>query len=120
MDPLNDHDEPALSDQARFATMLDYDFMKQVATLALAALGGVVTFAGSIFAAVADKGALWLSAGLFAVAATASFQAQDSIVRRIRLGRDADWRFRAWRSVAVGGLGVGAGVLLGFAYRVLS
>jgi uncharacterized membrane protein YedE/YeeE len=120
MDPLHDHDDAALADQARFATTLDYDFMKQVATLALAALGGVVTFAGSIFADVPDKDAMWLSAGLFAAAAIASFQAQDSIVRRVRLGQVADWRYRAWRSVAVGGLGVGAGVLLGFSYRVLS
>lgn len=119
MDPLHDHDDAALSDRTRFATALDYDFMKQVATLALAALGGIVTFAGSIFEAVADKSVLWGSAGLFALAAVASFQAQDNIVRRVRLGRAIDWRFRAWRTVAVGGMGMGSGALLAFAYRTI-
>ncbi|MFC3711751.1 hypothetical protein ACFOMD_04165 [Sphingoaurantiacus capsulatus] len=119
MDPVQDHDEIS-ADAKRFATTLDYDFMKQVSTLALAALGGVVTFAGSIFAEVSDKRGLWLSAALFAVAAVTSFQAQDNIVRRVSAGRAPDWRYRVLRTLAVGGLGIGAGVLLGFAYRVLS
>ncbi|MDO9487602.1 MAG: hypothetical protein Q7J32_04440 [Sphingomonadaceae bacterium] len=120
MDPLHDHDDAALSDHVRFATMLDYDFMKQAATISLAALGGIVTFAGSIFEDVVDKSVLWGSAGLFAAAAVASFQAQDNIVRRVRLGRKVDWRFRAWRVIAVSGIGMGTGALLAFAYEALS
>lgn len=120
MSLLHDHDDAALADQTRFATMLDYDFMKQTATIALAALGGTVTFAGSIFENVPDKTVLWGSAGLFALAAIASFQAQDHIVSRVRVGRKMDWRFRVWRLTAVGGIGMGAGALLAFAYESLS
>lgn len=119
MDVVEEAGGSTADEAARFATALDYDCMKQVSTLALAALGGIVTLAGSVFAAVADKDGLWVSAGLFALSALAAFQAQDDIVGRVRQRRTPDWRFRAWRSLAAGGLGVGAGVLLGFAYRAL-
>ena len=63
---------------------LEYDFLKHMTSLSLLSLGGVVTFAGSIFEKVEDQRPLWLAALLFMLAGLLAFLGQLELLKRLR------------------------------------
>lgn len=111
---------------------LEYDFLKHITSLSLLSLGGVVTFAGSIFEKVEDQRPLWLAALLFMLAGLFAFLGQLELLKRLReRGRQHPrprWHMLLLMQsvppalslqLAAFALCVGSGLMLGFAFEVL-
>lgn len=116
-------DEPAppldLGSEARHRRLaLEFDFLKHLTSLSLFGVGGVVTLAGSIFAATPDKDRLWLAMLGFGVAATLALWAQHSLLDKAETGRIG--RFERWlRDLSALTLGAATGGLGMFSYTNL-
>lgn len=111
--------------------MLQYDFLKHLTSLSLLAIGGTVTFAGSIFAEVSDKQTLWSATGGFAIAAILAFTGQMSLLRSLDVSSIATANWKRWilgqwglkpaHSIAVAAfvLSLSVGALIAFAFENL-
>lgn len=112
---------------------LEYDFLKHITSLSLLSLGGVVTFAGSIFEKVEDQRPLWLAALLFMLAGLLAFLGQLELLKRLReSGRQRPrprWQMMLLMQslppvialqLAAFALCLGSGLLLGFAFEALN
>lgn len=104
----------------RHALAYEYDFLKQLTTLALFGLGGIVTLAGSIFAEVENKRDLAVAAGLLVVAAVTALQGQNALVDWARRPNPAGPPSGLYRWIGSAALGAGSGVILSFASRALA
>lgn len=63
---------------------LSFDFLKQLATLALATAGGSVTLLQTVLANSANRPLMITACGLLVLAALCSLQAQQILVERLR------------------------------------
>lgn len=112
----SDSDPP----ETRTLASLEYDYLKHLTTLSLIGVGGVVTFAGSIFADIPDKSGLAYAAVLFFFAAAFALWGQDKLLAALRRRRPPPRQIAFARYVAVAGIGLGAGMMLAYAYRALA
>ena len=65
---------------------LSFDFLKQLATLALATAGGTVTLLQTVLLESSARPLMILATGLLVVSALFSLQAQQILVERLRAG----------------------------------
>lgn len=69
---------------------LSFDFLKQIATLALATAGGSVTLLQTVLANSPSRPFMMLACGLLVLSALCSLQAQQILVERLRVSGDHD------------------------------
>lgn len=85
---------------------LSFDFLKQLATLALATAGGSITLLQTVLAGSSSRPLMILASGLLVLSALFSLQAQQILVERLRstLANDEDTtggRFKLPRTAKV-------------------
>lgn len=99
--------------------MLQYDFLKHLTSLSLLSIGGVVTFAGSIFDKVGDKQPLWFATGGLVVAAIMAFSGQLTLLGRLDPSSVSK---SGWKKLLLGywGLGPAPSIAIATAFLALS
>ena len=99
----------------RFAYQLQFDYLRQIAMLAIAAIGGIITLAGSVFAAAGDKTLMWYAVAGFVLSAYIAAIAQDELIKMILKQRDRmGWiRFLLTLSLSLFGLSLALFILFG-------
>ncbi|GGI93439.1 hypothetical protein GCM10007973_32140 [Polymorphobacter multimanifer] len=118
MEPEIDPAPDAAPGHDQYVT-LEYDFLKHLTSLSLIAIGGALTFAGSIFAEAPDKTRLWLAIAVFIASGTLGFTGQHTLLKQQRLRRPLGRSVSFCREVGMGLFGLGAGTLVAFAYGAL-
>lgn len=84
MDHQGDRNEHAVSNDT--IASLSFDFLKQLATLALATAGGAVTLLQTVLSTSSTRPLMILASGLLVISALFSLQAQQILVERLREG----------------------------------
>ena len=102
------------------AENLSYDFFKNLTSLSILALGGVLTLSEKVFADSIETWQMFVAAGFFAISGIVALQCQSDIVQVSR-GKKAPTAWLRWGhrlAPALVGCGVGSFlVMLGGAMR---
>ena len=99
---------------------LEYDFLKHITSLSLVAIGGALTFAGSIFAAAADKSRLWLGSRHADRLGHPGLFGQQRLLKLLRTDQPVGRSVSLYREAAVLVFGFGTGTLVAFAYTAIT
>ncbi|PZN92475.1 MAG: hypothetical protein DCF31_16085 [Alphaproteobacteria bacterium] len=98
---------------------LEYDYLKQLTSLSLLAIGGTLTVAGSIFAQVPDKTRMWQALAAFVVGGILAFSAQSEMLSSLRKRRPLGKRIFMLGNLAAAAFGLGSAGLIIFAYQAI-
>lgn len=94
------------------AENLSYDFFKNLTSLSILALGGVLTLSEKVFGDTIENWQMFVAAGLFALSGLVALQCQSDIVQVSR-GKKAPTTWLRWgHRIAPGLLGGGVGGFL--------
>ena len=106
-------DEQALEEYRGIdAENLSYDFFKNLTSLSILALGGVLTLSEKVFGDSINTVQMFIAAGFFAVSGIVALQCQSDIVQVAR-GKKAPTAWLRWGHRLVPGLlGGGVGIFL--------
>jgi len=91
---------------------LSYDFFKNLASLSVLTLGGVLTLSESVFADQVDPWMMFLTGGLIAVGGIVALQCQIEIVQLSRGKKSRSNFLRFGHNLAPGLFGGGIGAFL--------
>ena len=105
-------DPKAVADSGHFDEALLYDFAKYLTTLALLAIGGVLTVTQTGDPKEVKRVVVAIVLGSIAIAGVLAVSAAISIVEEQTGGRKARFKPRSLLKVATGFLGMGAGGFL--------
>jgi hypothetical protein len=110
--------DPRQSHEDRYAETLLYDFFKHMTSLALIALGGVLTISQVPDAEIRPF-SLGMVVALLSIAGVFGFAGMDEIVKARLAGRDASRRISFYRKVCPAAFAVGVGGFLSIFFRTI-
>lgn len=119
MEPSSEGATETIARRDQYVT-LEYDFLKHITSLSLVAIGGALTFAGSIFAAAPDQSRLWLATGMLIGAGILAFSGQQRLLKLLRTDQPVGRSVSLYREAAVLVFGFGTGTLVAFAYTAIT
>lgn len=119
MEPLADEVPETIDRRDQYVT-LEYDFLKHITSLSLIAIGGAMTFAGSIFAGVPDQSRLWQAVAVLIGAGMIAFSGQQKLLKLLRTGKPVGRAVSVYRDLALLAFGFGTGMLVVFAYATVT
>ena len=99
---------------------ISYDFFKNMTSLSMLALGGVLTLSEKVFTDEIETWQMFLCAGFFAASGVVALQCQADIVQIARRKKNPTMWLRAGHRLAPGLLGGGVGVFLFLLARAMA
>lgn len=106
-------------DLRRFGYQLQFDYLRQIAMLAIAAIGGIITLAGSVFQDAADKSFMWNAVGGFVITAYLAAVAQDELIKLVLKEKDRMGWIRFLLSICLMIFGLSLAFFILFAFEEL-